>query len=168
MDLLAKQFIPYQTIAYVTNYLEIVNKRDNPNYLQMIMKKVLPIYLFALLKSLHFGWLYLYPRTNIDEQYYHFDLVSVSQLPRELNLMLIGVLVYSSHFLHVLYFCSFTKLNQVLYKIFVLRTTNGILRLPKMSAKRFVWQEVILITMTFLSICQIMVFLEGKLDLKFY
>ena len=168
MDLLVKQYIPYQTIAYMTNYLEIINKHGEPNYLLTIWKKFSPIYMVALLKSIHFGWLYLYPRTNIEEQFYHFDLVSVFQLPRELNVMFIGVLAYSSHFLYLLYFCDFTKLNQILYQIFVLRSTSGILRLPKMNSKRFVWQEVILISMTFLKGCQPLLFVEGKIYLNFY
>ncbi|KAI2798203.1 hypothetical protein BLOT_013321 [Blomia tropicalis] len=163
MDLLVKQYIPYQTIAYMTNYLEIINKHGEPNYLLTIWKKFSPIYMVALLKSIHFGWLYLYPRTNIEEQFFHFDLVSVSQLPRELNVMFIGVLAYSSHFLYLLYFCDFTKLNQILYQIFVLRSTSGILRLPKMNSKRFVWQEVILISMTFLKGCQPLLFVEDTL-----
>ncbi|KAI2798204.1 hypothetical protein BLOT_013322 [Blomia tropicalis] len=103
------------------------------------METISLVLLFNFFESIHFGWLYLFPRKNISEQYYNFDLTSIAEVPKEINLMIIGVLLYSGHYIYIMYFCDYNELHQILFQILVSRNTSGIFRFPRMNSKRLLY-----------------------------
>ena len=163
MDILLRQFIPYKTISFLTNYLMMVNQIGEPNYFSNVWKKFRWFVYLIFLESIHLIWLYLFPRKNISEQYYNFDIISISEVPKEINLMIIGVLLYSGHYIYFMYFCEYKKLNQILFRILVSQNTFGIFRFPRMNSKRLVWQDIQFALVAILSFLQCFIFVAGKI-----
>ena len=142
MDLIRQQFVPLKTSKFLTDYLDIVKDYKDPNYIQITWKRFRSVFYAILIESIHFCWLYVYPRDKQDEQFYHFDLVCIAQLPKEVNLMFIAVFMYSGYYIYLMYFCDYTELNHILFQIMVLQSTDKIFRLPKINRKHLIWHQV--------------------------
>ena len=147
----------------MTDYLKMIHHIGEPNYFRNAWKQFCWYFYLIFFESIHFGWLYLFPRKNIFEQYYNFDLISIAEVPKEINLMIIGVLLYSGHYIYIMYFCDYNELHQILFQILVSRNTSGIFRFPRMNSKRLVWQDIQFALVAILSFLQCFIFVAGKI-----
>ncbi len=160
MGILLNQIIPYKNLSFLGNYLELV-KNKKFFYSKATVKRKFTILTLKLIITLcNFAYLYVFPAKTTYQIAIHYDLVTIGNLPKEVNFIAIGIIALTIYFIKLLYFTDFWKINVVLYNILILEQSNFFICFT--YKKRLVYKILKQFSYVIVNLFQVFIVVIGK------
>lgn len=160
MGIILNQIIPYKNLNFVGNYLELV-KNKNFFYSKATVKRKFKMLILKLIITMsNFAYLYVFPAKTTLKIAIHYDLVTIGNLPREVNFIAIAIIALTIYFIKLLYFTDFWKVNAVLYNILILEQSNFFI--CSIYKKRLVYKILQQFSYFIVNLFQVFIVVIGK------